>query len=70
VTVHWGASVGFGDTEHVNATVSVNPLIAARFKVAEAGMPGDTEAGVSVKAETAKSSGVVSLNTAPKPLLP
>ena len=70
VTEHWGASAGFGDTEHVNATVSVNPLTAARFRIADAGDPGETEAGVSVKAGMAKSGGVVSLNTVPKPLLP
>ena len=70
VTEHWGASVGFGDTEHVNATVSVNPLTAVRFKLADAGDPGDTEAGVSAKAGMAKSGDVVSSNTVPKPLVP
>ena len=51
LTEHWGASVGFGETEHANVTVSVNPLTAVRFRVEDAGAPGDTEAGVSVKQE-------------------
>lgn len=70
LTEHWGASTGFGDTEHANVTVSVNPLTAISSRVDDADEPGDRVAGVSAKADRAKSGDVVSLNTVPKPLAP
>jgi hypothetical protein len=69
-TEHCGAFAGLGDTEHASVTVSVNPLTVIRSRVADAGELGATLAGVRVKAGTAKSGGVVSLNTVPMPLAP
>lgn len=67
LTEHCGACAGFGDTEHANVTVSVNPLTAMNSAVEDADPPAGTVAGVSVKAATAKSGGVVSVNTVPSP---
>jgi len=70
LTEHCGACEGCGDTEHANVTVSLNPLTAIRFRLALADEPSGAVAGVRVKAPTAKSGGVVSLNTVPSPLAP